>query len=161
MKLKYPIKDPHTLSIEAIVKAFQTDANAGLSSVEAANRIKEFGPNVYQAQKQKSIWRMLFQQFLSPIVYLLIVGAAVSFYFQDYMEAVAILVVILINAAIGFGMELQARSSMNALREMDVIHSKVIRGGKTLEIPSEQITPGDVVLLERATSFPEMAVWWN
>lgn len=154
MKLKYPIKDPHTLSIEAIVKAFQTDANAGLSPAEAANRTKEFGPNVYQAQKQKPIWRMILQQFISPIVYLLIIGAAVSFYFQDFMEAIAILVVILLNAAIGFGMELQARSSMNALREMDVIHSKVIRGGKTREIPSEQITPGDLVLLEAGDVIP-------
>ncbi|MFM9948951.1 MAG: cation-translocating P-type ATPase [Saprospiraceae bacterium] len=154
MSLIYPIKDPHTLSVEGILDAFQTDANAGLSASEAAKRIKDFGPNIYQAQKQKSIWRMLLQQFISPIVYLLIVGAAVSFYFQDYMEAVAILVVIFLNAAIGFGMELQARSSMNALRQMDVIHSKVIRGGKTREIPSEQITPGDVVVLEAGDVIP-------
>jgi len=154
MKLIYPIEDPHTLSVEAMLKALQTDAAAGLNPSEAANRTQTFGPNVYQAQKQKSIWIMLLHQFISPIVYLLVVGVAVSFYFQDYMEAVAILVVILVNAAIGFGMELQARSSMNALREMDVIHSKVIRGGKTLEIPSEQITPGDVVLLEAGDVIP-------
>lgn len=154
MKLTYPIEDPHTFSVESIIEALQTDASTGLSSAEAANRTKEFGPNVYQAQKQKSLWMMLFQQFVSPIVYLLIGGAAVSFYFQDYLEAVAILVVILVNAAIGFGMEWQARSSMNALRKMDVIHSKVIRNGKPKEIPSEQITPGDVVLLEAGDVVP-------
>lgn len=154
MKLTYPIEDPHTFSVESIIEALQTDASTGLSTAEAANRTKEFGPNVYQAQKQKSLWMMLFQQFVSPIVYLLIGGAAVSFYFQDYLEAVAILVVILVNAAIGFGMEWQARSSMNALRKMDVIHSKVIRNGKPKEIPSEQITPGDVVLLEAGDVVP-------
>jgi Ca2+-transporting ATPase len=87
-------------------------------------------------------------------VYLLVFGASVSVYFQDYIEAAAIVVVILVNALIGFLMELQARSSMNALREMDVILSKVIRDGKIKDIPSENLAPGDVIILEAGDVIP-------
>ncbi len=154
MDIRYPIEAPHALAVDEVLQAFQTDASSGLSAEEVALRTKLFGLNVYQAQGQKSIWRMLLQQFVSPIVYLLFVGAAISFYFRDYMEAIAIMVVLLINALIGFFMELQARNSMRALKEMDVIHTKVIRDGKILEIPSEQITPGDVVLFEAGDVIP-------
>jgi len=154
MKIKYPIEAPHTLSVEDVFQSLQTDAVAGLRESEAEKRSKEFGLNVYQVQKPKSIGLMILQQFNSPIVYLLLVGIAVSLYFQDFIEAIAIGVVILVNATIGFLMELQARNSMTALKEMDVILSKVIRDGKTQEIPSEKLTIGDVVLLEAGDVIP-------
>ncbi len=106
MEIKYPIENPHTLSVEEVLQVFQTDAVAGISQSEVAKRSKEFGLNVYQAQKPKPIWLMIIQQFNSPIVYLLLVGTGVSVYFQDYIEAIAIGVVILLNAIIGFSMEL-------------------------------------------------------
>ena len=154
MKITYPFINPHTLSAEEIVQAFETNAENGITQSEAENRTKEFGANIYEAQKQKSIWMMLLLQFKSPIVYLLVAAAVVTLYFQNYIEAGAIGVVILINALIGFFMELQARSSMNALREMDVILCRVIRDAKTQEIPSEKLTPGDVVLLEAGDVIP-------
>jgi P-type Ca2+ transporter type 2C len=154
MKITYPVDDAHILSVEEVFQTLNTNTETGLSSAESENRLKEFGPNSYQRQKQKSIGSMILQQFRSPIVYLLLAGAGVSLYFQDYIEAIAIMVVILINALIGFFMELQARNSMNALREMDVIRSKVIRDGKVQEIPSEKLTPGDVVILEAGDVVP-------
>jgi Ca2+-transporting ATPase len=146
MKIKYPPLNPHAFSIEEILLAFQTDSKAGLSQTEAKKRTVEFGPNIYQSRKQKSIWLMMLLQFKSPIVYLLFFAVAVTLYFQNIIEAIAILVVILINALIGFLMEFHARSSMNALKKMDVILSKVIRDGKVQEISSEMIVPGDIIL---------------
>ena len=154
MKIKYPIPHPHTHSVEDIVHVCQTDAATGITPLEAGKRAKTFGLNIYQTQKQKPIWLMLVQQFNSAIVFLLVFGAGVSIYFQDYIEAIAIGVVILVNAIIGFSMEMQARSSMQALKEMDVILSKVIRGGKIQEIPSEQLTVGDIVSLEAGDVVP-------
>lgn len=148
MKIKYPILDPHTFSVEEILLAFQTDSKAGLSNSEAEKRTIYFGPNIYKAQKQKSILIMMLLQFKSPIVYLLFFAVAVTFYFQNWIESIAILVVIVVNALIGFLMELQARNSMNALKKMDVILSRVIRDGKLQEIPSEKIVPGDLIFLE-------------
>lgn len=154
MKIKYPLEYVHTSSIDEIVQSFQTNAEKGISQSEAESRVKQFGLNVYAAQKQKSLWLMLLLQFKSPIVYLLLFAAAVSIYFENYIEAIAIGVVIFVNALIGFFMELQARSSMNALKEMDVILCKVIRDGKTLHIPSEKITVGDLIFLEAGDIIP-------
>ncbi len=154
MNIKYPLENAHTLSVEEVVIALETNPQNGISSGEATKRIVQFGANIYAAQKQKSVWLMLLLQFKSPIVYLLLFAVAVTIYFQNYIEAIAIGVVIFINALIGFFMELQARSSMNALKEMDVILSKVIRDGKTLHIPSEKITVGDLIFLEAGDIIP-------
>lgn len=154
MKIKYPLQEVHALSVEETVASFNTNVEKGISASEAQNRTKQFGANIYEAQKQKSIWIMLLLQFKSPVVYLLIAAVVVTIYFKNYIEASAIAVVILLNAIIGFLMELQARSSMNALREMDVISCKVIRDGKTQQIPSENLSPGDVILLEAGDVIP-------
>jgi Ca2+-transporting ATPase len=154
MKIEYPIKKPHVQSVENILVSLETNIQNGLSNHEASKRNNDFGLNVYEAQVQKSIWLILLEQFKSPIVYLLVFAIAVSAYFQHFIEAIAIGVVILVNAIIGFLMEMQARRSMNALKEMDVIQSRVLRDGKNQEIPSEQITIGDLVLLEAGDIIP-------
>ncbi|NBA88373.1 HAD-IC family P-type ATPase [Emticicia sp. CRIBPO] len=148
MKITYPIKNPHCLTREQTLATLQSDVVSGLASSEARKRNRDFGLNVYQTQKQKSAWKMILEQFQSPVVYLLISGAVVSLYFKSYIEALAILVVILVNACIGFIMEWQARNSMKALKEMDKSLSRVIRDGKTAEISSEQLCPGDILVLE-------------
>lgn len=154
MKIKYPLENPHAISVEEILQIFQTDLNQGLVGSEANLRNKKFGLNIYEAQAQKSIWIMLLEQFKSPIVYLLAFGAAVSLYFQNFIESASIIVVLLINALIGFLMEMQARSSMKALKKMDINKTKVIRDGKTTEIEAEKITPGDLILLEAGDIIP-------
>jgi P-type Ca2+ transporter type 2C len=154
MKIQYPIKYPHNLSIDDTLKSFQTNINQGLNANEANNRNKTFGLNIYESQPSKSVWLILLEQFKSPIMYLLALGALVSLYFQNYIEAIAIAVVILVNALIGFLMEMQARSSMNALKEMDISKSKVIRDGKLQVINSEKITPGDLIELEAGDIIP-------
>lgn len=154
MKIKYPQEDSHSFSAEEIPELFQTDNEAGISETEARTRAKHFGPNAYHRQKQKSILRMILLQFKSPIVYLLLFAAAVTLYFRDFIEAIAIVAVILVNALIGFLMELQARISMNALRKMDVMQTRVLRGNKTCEIPSDQLVPGDLIVLEAGEMIP-------
>ena len=154
MNIKYPIEAVHTLSVEETITALETNAENGISPAEAEARTAKFGANIYAEQKQKSVWFILLLQFKSPIVYLLLFAMAVTLYFQNYIEAISIAVVIFVNALIGFFMELQARSSMNALKEMDVILSNVIRDGKTLQIPSEKITVGDLIVLEAGDVIP-------
>ncbi len=78
MKIIYPVINPHSLSVEEVILALQTDAAKGLSQGEAEKRSTEFGQNVYQAQKQKSVFLMLLLQFKSPIVYLLLFAVAVT-----------------------------------------------------------------------------------
>lgn len=148
MQIEYPVKTAYSSTVESLENALTTDKEKGISEAEASKRSTAFGLNSYKSQKQKTIWRMILEQFNSPIVYLLFAAAFASLYFKNNIEAVTIFIVILINAIIGFFMELQARSSVQALKKMDVSYSKVIRGGKTIEIPSEHLVPGDLLLLE-------------
>ncbi|WP_233276823.1 cation-translocating P-type ATPase [Mucilaginibacter paludis] len=152
--MKYPLDHPFSLAAEDVVKQIQTDIHKGISQNEAVKRSEMYGPNIFKRQKQKSLWWIMLVQFKSPIVYLLFFGAVVSLYFKDVLETIAILVVIVINALIGFFMEMQARSSMNALKKMDIILARVIREGKTRAIPSEQLVPGDLVPLEAGDIIP-------
>jgi len=148
LKIQYPLPKVPQLTVAEVLIALQTDLIHGLSKSESINRTTQFGLNAHQAKKKKSVWAMLIGQFKSVMVYLLLVASGVSFYFEDIIEAIAILIVILVNALIGFFMELQARSSMRALAKLDVSFSKVIHNGKPNEIPSENLVPGDLVLLE-------------
>jgi Ca2+-transporting ATPase len=144
----YPIE--HTLSIKAddIAKLMHVNLQTGLKESSINERITKYGLNSYAAQKQKSIWLILFEQFKSPIILLLVVAAGFSFFFGDWLDGFSIIAVIFITVVLGFFMELQARNSMKALKEMDISVSKVWRDNALKEIPSERIVPGDVLELE-------------
>ncbi len=154
MKINYPLKNVFTLPADEVLRLFETDSGNGITQEAAGERNRAFGLNVYAGQKQQSIWMLWVHQFKSPIVYLLGFGVLVSLFYKDYIDAVAIAVVILINALIGFFMELQARNSMKALKEMDVIVCRVIRDGKSVTIPAEQLTPGDIAIFEAGDIIP-------
>jgi len=144
----YPLGKTYSIPIEKIISLLQADQQNGLAEADIESRIKKYGLNQYQEQKQKSVFLILVEQFKSPIVALLVVAAALSFFFQHWLEGFSIIGVIFITSAVGFFMELQARKSMNALKQMDVSLSKVWRSSTVKEIPSERIVPGDVVMLE-------------
>lgn len=138
----------HTTPIHQLVAELNSDIEKGLSDTEAANRLTVFGSNIIQSEKGKHPLKMLLAQFQNLMVYLLLFAAAMSFWFQEYLDTVAILLVILINAVIGFWMEIQAQRSMNALQKLASVPAKVFRDGELTEISSEELVPGDVLFLE-------------
>jgi Ca2+-transporting ATPase len=154
MKTNYPIKNPYAFSIEDLSKTLHTCIDHRLSMHEAHLRNSQFGLNRYQEQSQKSAWVIAWTQFQNPIVYILVFTIVISTLLGHYVEAIAIGVVIVINALIGFLMEMQARRSMNALKEMDIVTSNVIRDGKTHKINSEKLTPGDLITLQSGDIVP-------
>ncbi|MEO8771130.1 MAG: cation-transporting P-type ATPase [Ferruginibacter sp.] len=144
----YPIENTHSINAEDIAKLLDVNLQTGLIESSINKRIAKYGLNSYATKKQKSIWLILFEQFKSPIILLLLVAAGFSFCSKDWIEGFSIVAVIFITAVLGFFMELQARNSMSALKEMDVSVSKVWRDNMLKEIPSERIVPGDVLQLE-------------
>ncbi len=144
---------PHAIESEAVLTALQSDAANGLTSTEAQKRLKN-GANKIEAKKDKSIWLIFLSQFKSPIVWLLVFAAGLSFYFGELLDGIAILIVILINALIGFYMEYQAERSMNALKKLSAVPAKVQRNGKLEEINAEEIVPGDIVYIEAGDMIP-------
>ncbi|MDP3557751.1 MAG: cation-translocating P-type ATPase [Bacteroidota bacterium] len=145
--------NPHAIEPEAVLTALQSDAANGLTSAEAQKRLKN-GANKIEAKKDKSIWLIFLSQFKSPIVWLLIFAAGLSFYFGELLDGIAILIVILINALIGFYMEYQAERSMNALKKLSAVPAKVQRDGKLEEINAEEIVPGDIIYIEAGDMIP-------
>ncbi len=144
----YPLENTHSIAAEEIAKLLDANLQSGLDETTIDERIAKYGFNSYSEQKQKSIWLILYEQFKSPIILLLVIAAGFSFFVEDWIEGFSIITVIFITAALGFFMELQALNSMKALKEMDVSVSKVWRNNALKEIPSERIVPGDVLVLE-------------
>ncbi|MDX1683751.1 MAG: cation-transporting P-type ATPase [Saprospiraceae bacterium] len=138
----------HSIDLETLTSELKSNLESGLTEKEAQIRLEKYGPNLQEKRKQKSILKIIIEQFTSPIVWLLIGAGSLAFAFGEVPEGVAIVIVIVINASIGFVMEWQAVRSMHNLLKMGRAHSKVIRDGKTKEIDSSRLVPGDLIYLE-------------
>lgn len=151
MPTQTPIYHP---DIKEVAETLKSDLNKGLSAGDASQRLEEYGRNATASAKRANPFIILLNQLKSPVVYLLLVAAGLSFFFKEYADAIAILVVIAVNTAIGFIMEWQAARSMEALSKMAKQNARVIRDGKTQEIDAEEIVPGDLILVEAGDMVP-------
>ena len=149
-----PAEKAYSISEESLLSKLGVSRDDGLSSEEVKVRRQKFGKNQLKQQKQKNILIIFFEQFLDPVIYMLLGAAALGFAFGEYIEAIAVLIVILITAAIGFFMEWQAVRSMEALRKMTVSHARVLRSGRERVVESWELIPGDIVLLEAGDVVP-------
>lgn len=140
--------EAHQRKQQEILNELSSDAGKGLAAEDARRRLEEHGPNEISSSKRISPLMILLHQFKSPVVYLLLLAMGLSLFFQEWLDAIAIAVVILLNAVIGFIMEFQAERSMEALQKMTSQSARVLRDGKVQEIPSAEIVPGDIMLLE-------------
>ncbi|HUC82581.1 MAG TPA: HAD-IC family P-type ATPase [Flavisolibacter sp.] len=144
----------HATSLEEAAVLLNTDAEQGLSTEKAKERLERFGPNAIAGAKSLSVLQLFSNQFKSPIVFLLLFAAGLSFSFKEWLDGIAILIVILINAGIGFYMEFRAQQSMLALKRLSSVPAKVLRNGKLHEVNSQEIVPGDVVYIEAGDMVP-------
>jgi Ca2+-transporting ATPase len=142
------IAKPWARPVDAILDAQGVSVDDGLGLDEVKRRRRRHGPNRLRSAETRSAWDILIEQFKSVIVALLAAAAIVSFAFGEVVEGVAIGVVILINAAIGFVTELRAVRSMEALQELSRVSAKVRRDGQAKEVPAEDLVPGDIVLVD-------------
>lgn len=143
----------HTLSIAETLQQLDTSGH-GLSAEEAEQRLKQYGPNELEQQKKKSAWVLLLHQFADFMIIVLMVAAVISGLAGDPVDSVIILVIVLLNAILGFVQEYRAEKAMEALRKMAVLNAKVIRNNTTQQIPGNALVPGDIVLLEAGNAVP-------
>src|SRR5262249_31409432 len=113
-----------------------------------------FGPNQIADQPETPLWRLALDQFRSLVVLLLLGAGVIAFILDERVEAAAILVALLLNAAIGFLAEWRARTSLARLRSLAVPHALVRRDGRVLRLPSASLVPGDLVVLEAGSQVP-------
>lgn len=135
-------------SFEEVVQNLNSNLQDGLTDQEVKKRLSTFGKNKLREYKKKSLIEILADQFKSLIILLLIVAAASSFLFGEYLDAWAILVVVLISVLIGFFTELRAVRSMEALYKLGRVQTRVLRNGQDKLTDAETLVPGDIVLLE-------------
>ncbi|MBP8707445.1 MAG: calcium-translocating P-type ATPase, PMCA-type [Caldisericia bacterium] len=131
-----------------------TNIELGLSEEEAKKRLKKYGPNKISEEKGKSPFSIFISQFQSILIIILIVASIVSFFIGDTVESIAILFVVVLNAILGFVQEYRADQSVKALKELVSPVAKVIRDGKRKEIPQEEVTVGDIVILDSGDKIP-------
>lgn len=142
------MENSHNIPISKIILELGSDAVKGLSTSQAASHIEKYGSNSIHSGKVKHPLKILLSQFNNLLVYMLLFAAGMSFWFQEYLDAMAILLVILLNAGMGFWMELQAERSMNALKKLASVPAKVFRSGNLIEIASEELVPGDILFVD-------------
>ena len=131
----------------------------GLTDAEAARRLAEKGPNKLAEGKKVTTLQRFLQQLSDPMIIILLVAAAVSgvtaaYSGESFADVFIILIVVLINAVLGVYQESKAEKAIEALQEMTAATSKVIRGGKQVSLKSEELVPGDVVVLEAGDAVP-------
>lgn len=143
-----PDKMFHTLSVEQTIQDLDTDAHIGLRIEQAMQRLYLYGQNTVGDKQQKSILSTLGNQFSNPIVWILLLAMGAALAFRHFLEAVAVLVVIVLNTLIGFLMERQAVRSMEKLRSMARAKAMVIRNGEKSIIDSTELVPGDLLYLQ-------------
>lgn len=123
-------------------------ATHGLTQVEASARLAADGPNALTQRPGAPWWRLLLNQFASPLIWLLLVAAIVSGALKELVEAVAIVAIVLLNATVGFVQEFRAQASVLALRALTAPRARVIRDHATVQLAAADVVVGDVLLLE-------------
>src|SRR5574337_1096314 len=144
----YPLSHVHAQESGEVVAALASDSKRGLPEREAEERLRQFGANVIREKKNESAFLIFLYQFKGPFVILLVLAAGLSFWFREWLDGIAILIVLLANAVIGFFMEYKAERSMEALRRLTKIKAKVLREGKLKEVISDSLVPGDILVAE-------------
>ncbi len=144
----------HQMDVESALRELKTDLHNGLSGAEVQQRQQQYGPNELIERGTKSPWKILLEQLTGIMIIILIVSALISLVLGETIDAVVILIVVALNALLGFTQEYRAEQAMAALKRMAVPHVRVRREGHTQDILARELVPGDILLLEAGNSVP-------
>ena len=149
-----PVSDWYRKSVAEVTEQFECDPQTGLSAEEAARRLERHGPNELTETGGRGPWRIIWEQFSSAMVVMLIAAAVVSLLLQETTDAIAIFTIVILNAALGFFQDYRAERAMAALKQLAVPTVVVRRNGAREEISARKLVPGDIVLLEAGNLAP-------
>jgi Ca2+-transporting ATPase len=144
----------YRLETQEAIHQIHSDLENGLTAAEAARRIAEHGPNELVERAGKGSWAILWEQFTGIMVVMLIISAVVSVILGETIDAIVIMVIVIINAVLGFVQEYRAEQAMAALKRMAVPHVRVRRDGHLQEVTALSLVPGDIIQLETGNTVP-------
>ncbi len=144
----------HDQPVDSLARRFHTDLNRGLSTEEAKAHLAQYGPNKLVEAKGASIWRLFIEQFEDFLVLLLLGAALISLLLGEYVDAIAIMAIVIVNALLGVIQEWRAEQSLQALKRMAAPNAVVVRDGVQDTIAAQDLVPGDLVLLSAGNHVP-------
>ena len=144
----------HQLPAEEALQILDVKLSTGLSADEVRRRQQEWGPNRVTARRGPPAWAQFLRQFNQPPVYILVLAVGVTAFLGEWVDSSVIFGVVLINAIVGFLQEAKAEKAIEALARMVTTETTVRRDGRNQRVPSEQLVPGDVVLLQSGDRVP-------
>ena len=139
---------------EDVLAELQVEPKQGLTNDQVIQRREKYGRNEIIDRGGRSIWKMLWAQLTDTMVLVLFAAAVISILVSDWKDAIVIVAIVLLNTIIGLFQEYRAEKAMNALKQMASPHVKVKRSGKTREIDSKDLVPGDIIFLEAGSKIP-------
>ncbi|GAB6157361.1 calcium-transporting P-type ATPase, PMR1-type [Desulfotomaculum varum] len=142
------------LTRQEVTEKLATCPHKGLDEQQARERLAEFGPNQLVSSRQMPPWKMFFDQFKDFMVLVLLVATLVSGFLGEWADAVTIIVIVVVNAVLGFIQEYRAEKSMEALKALTAPEARVIRSGLERKLPAAHLVPGDIVLLDTGDKVP-------
>ena len=152
---------PYQQTVESVLASLRADARRGLSEAEARTRLEQSGRNELTAEEPVTWWKKFLTQFKDVLVILLLIATAISAVLWLIeresalpYEAIAIFAVVLLNAIMGYIQESRAESAVAALRQMAAAHANVMRDGERESVPTAEIVPGDLILIEEGDTVP-------
>ena len=150
-----PIKQQewHALKAEDVLRNLAVQVK-GLTTEEAQKRLEQYGPNQLQEAPRPTFWQMLWEQLNNFVVILLIVASVISALLGDYVEAGAIMAIVVLNAVLGIVQERRAEEALAALKKLAAPDAQVLRDGSRKSIPAFELVPGDIVFLETGNFVP-------
>ena len=143
----------HILSPDDTLKLLNS-SEKGLSSHEAEERLHKYGLNELKAEKGISPWKIFFEQFSSPLIWILIAALIISIFLKETIDAIVIAAIIILNSILGFVQEYKAEKAIEALQKMVSLKAKVMRGETEQKIDSKYVVPGDILVLETGDKIP-------
>lgn len=144
----------HSLPVEEAIRRLDTHLTQGLAQAEVEERRKVFGFNELQEAPRPTFWHRLWTQLSDFLVVILIVASVISLVLGDYIEAGAIMAIVVLNAILGVVQESRAEEALAALKKLTAPEAEVIRDGRQQTIPTRELVPGDLVLLETGNYVP-------
>lgn len=147
-------RDAHARSTDELVNSFQTHLERGLAQPEALARLTRYGSNELSERPRPGILALLWDQFNNYLVVILIIAAAVSLALGEYVDSIAIMVIVVLNAVVGVIQESKAEQALEALKKMSAPNAQVIRDGVQMTVPGREIVAGDIVVLEAGNYVP-------
>lgn len=141
-------------TIETIQSKLKTNNKTGLSTTQANELLQQYGTNIFTEEKPISIFRIIIQQFLNPLMFILLLAAIASAIIKEYNDAIVISIAMFINVIIGFIQEFKAERAAQALKSYEVPMCQVRRNNKVTQIEAIKLVPGDVVLLPAGSRIP-------